>query len=74
MIIEPRFSPDQHRQINDLPPAEVLAKDRFTRAYRLTLEGCYSCHKASDKPYLRPRIPEQPASRIINFDPAATWP
>jgi len=26
------------------------------------------------KPYLRPRIPEQPASRIINFDPAATWP
>ena len=46
----------------------------FTGAYRRTLEGCYSCHKASDKPYLRPRIPEQPSSRIINFDPAATWP
>jgi len=46
----------------------------FTGAYRRTLEGCYSCHKASDKPYLRPRIPEQPESRIINFDPAATWP
>jgi hypothetical protein len=28
VIIEPRFSPDQRRQINDLPPAEVLAKDR----------------------------------------------
>jgi hypothetical protein len=28
--IEPRFSPDQGRQINDLPAAEVLAKDRVT--------------------------------------------
>jgi hypothetical protein len=46
----------------------------FASAYRRTLEGCFSCHKASGKPYLRPRIPEQPASRIINFDPAATWP
>ena len=46
----------------------------FDGAYRRTLEGCYSCHKASDKPYLRPRIPEQPAARIINFDPAAAWP
>jgi hypothetical protein len=33
-----------------------------------------SCHRASDKPYLRPRIPERPESSIINFDPAATWP
>jgi len=46
----------------------------FIGAYRRTLDGCHSCHKASDKPYLRPRIPEQPESRIINFDPAATWP
>jgi hypothetical protein len=48
--------------------------EEFTGAYRHTIEGCYACHKASDKPYLRPRIPEQPESRIINFDPAATWP
>jgi len=48
--------------------------DAFVRAYRHTLEGCYSCHRASDKPYLRPRIPERPTSNIINFDPAATWP
>jgi len=48
--------------------------EAFGGAYRRTLEGCYTCHKASDKPYLRPRIPEQPESRIINFDPAATWP
>jgi hypothetical protein len=46
----------------------------FTSAYRHALEGCYSCHNASDKPYLRPRIPEQPESRIISFDPTATWP
>src|SRR6267378_3961391 len=31
VIIEPRFSPDQRRQINDLPPAEVLAKDTASR-------------------------------------------
>ena len=48
--------------------------DGFTAAYRHTLEGCYTCHKAADKPYLRPRIPEQPEARIINFDPAAAWP
>src|SRR5438128_8878414 len=32
MIIAPRFSPDQRRQINNLPPAEVLAKDRCLSA------------------------------------------
>ena len=31
MIIEPAFSPDQRRQINNLPPAEVLAKDSQSR-------------------------------------------
>jgi hypothetical protein len=50
------------------------SSEGFTRAYRQTLEGCYSCHRAADKPYLRPRIPDRPESRIINFDPAATWP
>jgi outer membrane murein-binding lipoprotein Lpp len=48
--------------------------EKFETAYRYMLEGCYSCHKASDKPYLRPQIPERPASSIINFDPKATWP
>jgi hypothetical protein len=47
---------------------------KFETTYRHMLEACYACHKASDKPYLRPQIPEQPASRIINFDPQATWP
>jgi hypothetical protein len=46
----------------------------FAAAYRVTLEACYGCHKASGKPYLRPAIPTAPAQAIINFDPAATWP
>jgi hypothetical protein len=46
----------------------------FTSAYRMTLEACYGCHKASGKPYLRPMIPDAPARTIINLDPAAAWP
>jgi hypothetical protein len=54
----------------------IDAKDseKFESAYRFTVESCYACHKASDKPYLRPQIPERPASSIINFDPNAKWP
>ena len=47
---------------------------KFETAYRYTLGGCYSCHKAADKPYLRPQIPERAGTEIINFDPKATWP
>ena len=47
---------------------------KFEPTYRSVLEGCYSCHRAADKPYLRPRIPEHPATSIMNFDPKATWP
>lgn len=44
--------------------------ERFVTAYRLTLEaGCYACHKASDKPYLRPKIPDRPAEPSIDFNP-----
>lgn len=51
-------------------------KDRtgFERVYKETLTACYACHKAADKPYLRPRMPDEPASRVINFDPKANWP
>lgn len=54
----------------------IKAKDRekFVTAYEFTMTGCYSCHKASDKPYLRPRIPDHPSSNMMNFDPNATWP
>jgi len=56
--------------------ATIVAKDRgeFERAYRLTLEGCYACHKAAGKPFLRPQIPTRPESSMINFDPQADWP
>lgn len=54
----------------------VAAKDRdkFVAAYEFMLSSCYACHKAADKPYLRPRIPEHPATTSINLDPHATWP
>lgn len=54
----------------------IDAKDLagFEKAYKVSLTGCYSCHKAADKPFLRPGIPTGPASPIVNFDPKADWP
>jgi hypothetical protein len=47
---------------------------RFEAAYKRTLEGCYSCHKASGKPFIRPQVPTAPPASILNFDPEAKWP
>jgi hypothetical protein len=52
---------------------KVKDREKFVTAYEFTLTSCYGCHKASDKPYLRPRIPEHPASTMMNFDPNAMW-
>jgi hypothetical protein len=54
----------------------IHAEDRnqFVKSYRFSLETCYACHKAADKPFLRPQIPTHPADPTINFDPAASWP
>ena len=54
----------------------ISAQDtnQFTTTYKQALEGCYCCHKASEKPYLRLQIPEQPEVRVMNFDPEAKWP
>ena len=41
-------------------------------AYSQTLAGCYACHSACEKPYLRPQVPTAPAVSILNFDPNAT--
>jgi hypothetical protein len=49
-------------------------QEKFVAAYRFTLEGCYACHKASEKPYLRPQVPDRPETPIVNFDPTADWP
>ena len=48
--------------------------EKFVAAYKFTVEGCYACHKASDKPYLRPQVPTHPEAKIINADPKAKWP
>ena len=49
-------------------------KGGFERLYKECLTVCYSCHKAADKPYLRPQVPTEPATRVINFNPRADWP
>lgn len=48
--------------------------EKFAIAYRQTLEGCYACHKASEKPFLRPQVPKAPTVHILNLDPSADWP
>jgi hypothetical protein len=47
---------------------------KFKIAYRQTIEGCYACHKACEKPFLRPQVPNAASVSILNFDPNATWP
>ena len=39
----------------------------FASAYDDVLEACYSCHVASEKPYLRLNRPERPAEVLIDF-------
>src|SRR3954471_11089521 len=39
-------------------------KERCVRLYDDTLTGCSACHKASDKPYLRPQRPTAPEARV----------
>lgn len=65
----------ENSQLTPLKQA-IDGKDRssFERVYKESLTACYSCHKASDKPYLRPQVPSEPETRIINFDPRANWP
>jgi hypothetical protein len=49
-------------------------KDEAMQAYTQTLQGCYACHVASGKPYLKPHPPADSEVRIINFDPDAKVP
>ncbi len=41
----------------------------FKAAYRQSLGGCYVCHQACEKPYLRPRVPTAPSTLILDFSP-----
>jgi hypothetical protein len=65
----------ENSQLAELKQA-LDRKDRqaFETVYKTSLSTCYSCHKASDKPYLRPQVPERPEAGIINFNPKADWP
>lgn len=47
----------------------IAARDakQFQAAYRATLEACYACHVASEKPYLRLQVPKAPAEPLIDF-------
>jgi hypothetical protein len=47
---------------------------KFKASYRQALEGCYACHKACEKPFLRPQVPTASSLTILTFDPNATWP
>jgi glucose/arabinose dehydrogenase len=39
----------------------------FKTAYQQTIEGCYACHSACEKPFLRVQVPDAPSATIINF-------
>jgi hypothetical protein len=60
----------ENRPLKDLEAA-IKSEDRekFVAAYQFTLEGCYACHKAADKPYLTLRISDHPPEAMIDFSP-----
>jgi len=69
------FAGIDNSAIADLRQA-ITEKDsaKFVAGYKETLAGCYGCHKASGKPYLKPQIPKVPPQPLMNYDPNATWP
>jgi hypothetical protein len=40
---------------------------KFTANYKTAAAACTSCHIATEKPFLRVRVPEQPEARAIDF-------
>jgi hypothetical protein len=56
--------------LKDLDQA-VKAKDKekFALGYKAQIDACMSCHKASNKPFIRLRTPEKPDSNILDFKP-----
>jgi len=42
---------------------------RFEAAYRTMAESCVACHQASGKPFIRPHVPEQPDTHVLDFEP-----
>lgn len=54
----------------------ITKKDRgeFEHAYRTMLDGCNSCHKATEKNYIHVQVPGQPAESLMAFDPETVDP
>ena len=50
---------------------EAKEQRTLTNVYTQAIVGCYSCHQAAEKPFLRLQIPSRPEVSIINFDPDA---
>jgi cytochrome c553 len=48
----------------------LAAKDvkKFEAAYKDTLTACQGCHAASEKPYLRLKVPKAPAEPLVDFE------
>jgi hypothetical protein len=65
----------ENAQLKDMQKAIAARdRDRCVKLYDDALTGCYACHTASEKPYLRPQRPTAPETHVINFDPRAREP
>jgi hypothetical protein len=73
--LEPIAQAIDNAQFTELKKAIAAhSKPDVQKLYDQTLTACYACHKASEKPYLRPQRPSRPEAPIINFDPRASSP
>jgi hypothetical protein len=69
----PPEMPDPSPRTPETPISTALPRNvKLLGLASLTIR--YSCHKASHKPYLRPQVPAEPETKIINYDPKADWP
>jgi glucose/arabinose dehydrogenase/cytochrome c2 len=53
---------------------ESKDSNKFKTTYQQALVGCYACHSACEKPFLRLQIPTAPAANIINFSDISNAP
>jgi hypothetical protein len=70
--LRPMFEGIKESSFADLRKT-IDGKDKaaFTDAYKTVLVDCNSCHQAAEKGYLRPGVPDEPASRIIQMKPSS---
>ncbi len=63
----------ENTQFADMKKA-IAARDKTKciKIYEETLNACYGCHSASNKPFLKPQKPVASEVKIINFDPEAS--